>query len=464
MSGPFEAIRRIIEDRPPGAWYRIWRILADWPEGAQRREALGWVDDHAPRGSWSHFSVTPSLEARLFRCQSLLDLLASEPAERRSRWLPDLLAATLFFEPFTRYSEDRTRRSATMQARLGDALRDLGGEAVHREAIGRVRSRESMHSEDYDGMSAPLTDDAYMGPFVAAPELDRDAFCRAALLWTREAAVACTPSEKLAFSTLCGALVERGADEVTLRLTAPDLPELPPGLGAHSDLTSLYINIQGLERLPADFSALVALRTLCLENMFALRALPDTFGDLASLQTLKLLACGFPGIPEVVCTLPALRELVYHGSIHARETIPTARLGRLKALRELHIVSGSMTTLPPEIGQMTALRTLVVHGARIETLPEEVGELRNLERLSIIGSLALRDLPIGLERLPALRTFSAMWWGCPEPPWFLTEVQSLESVHLSCGVRMDDAALAALRAALPKAQVRVSYAAGVSSG
>ena len=55
-----------------------------------------------------------------------------------------------------------------------------------------------------------------------------------------------------------------------------------------------------------------------------------------------------------------------------------AEVGRLSALRELHLNSNQLTSLPAEIGQLTALSELNLESNQLTSLPAEIGQLTSL--------------------------------------------------------------------------------------
>ena len=55
-----------------------------------------------------------------------------------------------------------------------------------------------------------------------------------------------------------------------------------------------------------------------------------------------------------------------------------AEVGRLSALRELHLSHNQLTSLPAEIGQLTALTKLDLGYNQLTSLPAEVGQLTSL--------------------------------------------------------------------------------------
>ena len=63
-----------------------------------------------------------------------------------------------------------------------------------------------------------------------------------------------------------------------------------------------------------------------------------------------------------------------------------AEVGRLSALRELHLSHNQLTSLPAEIGQLTALTKLDLGYNQLTSLPAEIGQLTSLTVLDLDGN------------------------------------------------------------------------------
>ena len=52
-----------------------------------------------------------------------------------------------------------------------------------------------------------------------------------------------------------------------------------------------------------------------------------------------------------------------------------AEIGRLSALRELHLYGNQLTSVPAEIGQLTSLRKLWLYNNKLTSVPVAIREL-----------------------------------------------------------------------------------------
>lgn len=115
-------------------------------------------------------------------------------------------------------------------------------------------------------------------------------------------------------------------------------------------------------------------------QMSMLSSLPESIGDLSSLQRLNL-------HNNFLANLP--------GSI-----------GQLTKLRKLDLCCNQLSTLPKSIGQMTQLEWLHLHDNQLTTLPESIGQLSNLKWLYLGDNLiGAREQERIISLLPNCRIY-----------------------------------------------------------
>jgi hypothetical protein len=101
-----------------------------------------------------------------------------------------------------------------------------------------------------------------------------------------------------------------------------------------------------------------------------LASLPETIGNLQSLQTLYLRTNKLTSLPETI--------------------------GNLKSLKELNLSANQLTTLPEFITRMTWLQSLNIGNNLLTSLPETIGNLQSLTYLNL-RSNKLTSLPESIK-------------------------------------------------------------------
>ena len=137
-------------------------------------------------------------------------------------------------------------------------------------------------------------------------------------------------------------------------------------------------------------------------------------------------------------------------------------VGRLTALKELHLGGNQLTSVPAEIGQLTSLEKLSLHGNQLMSVPAEIGQLTSLESLDLggnqltsvpaeIGQLMslvrlflqhnkLTSLPAEIGQLISLRMFYLPDNQLTSVPAAIRELRSAGCyVHMDVGVDLRDA-------------------------
>ena len=132
---------------------------------------------------------------------------------------------------------------------------------------------------------------------------------------------------------------------------------------------------------------------------FGLTTLPPDIGKLTALKELHLQSNQLTTLPPQIGQLPALTELYL--SENQLTTLPP-QIGQLTALTVLHLMNNQLTTLPPEIGKLTELEEFVVQENQLTTLPPEIGKLTALTTLAVRDNL-LTTLPPEIGKLTGLK-------------------------------------------------------------
>jgi Leucine-rich repeat (LRR) protein len=205
-----------------------------------------------------------------------------------------------------------------------------------------------------------------------------------------------------------------------------------------------YLNLEStiISSIPDNIGQLKKLRELDLQFLqqgASIYSLPSTFGQLESLETLRLAASGIQQVPDSFGKLQKLRYCdmsnnniqYFPGSIGnciSLEHLAVVTQGgilssisKLTNLRYLFWGTSVSTSLPLDIGNMSSLdtlelqanlnslptsfanlpvRRLSISGQGLPTLPNNFGNLRNLEDLTLGGSFS--NLPASFSSLTKL--------------------------------------------------------------
>ena len=132
----------------------------------------------------------------------------------------------------------------------------------------------------------------------------------------------------------------------------------------------------------------------------AMKTLPARFVELAPfLRKLELSFLGIRAVPDVLCELTALEELVIDAE-ELRQLNP--RLAQLQKLRKLDInCAERLSSLPPEIFELRGLEHLGMQGLGLREVPAGIARLSNLESIKLHGTPVVKLAPelAGLQKL-----------------------------------------------------------------
>src|SRR6266853_470089 len=121
-------------------------------------------------------------------------------------------------------------------------------------------------------------------------------------------------------------------------------------------------------------------------SSLGLRVLPESIGQLGSLQELHLGNNQLSALPESIGQLGSLQELyLLNNQLNA---LPES-IGQLGSLQELHLSNNQLNALPESIGQLGSLQQLSLTDNRLSAVPEALLGLDKIEKLFLHGNEAL---------------------------------------------------------------------------
>lgn len=143
----------------------------------------------------------------------------------------------------------------------------------------------------------------------------------------------------------------------------PDLLEIINILGISAEaipllskMKELDLGGQNLEFIPNSIGDLKSLEYLILDHNY-LKMLPESIGALLSLKELNLLNNQLVSLPKSI--------------------------GKLESLQELDLCDNKLKKIPDSIGKLTSLQTLRLSENELKRLPESILRLKNLQVLDL---------------------------------------------------------------------------------
>ncbi|KAL4559736.1 hypothetical protein LXL04_031881 [Taraxacum kok-saghyz] len=179
------------------------------------------------------------------------------------------------------------------------------------------------------------------------------------------------------------------------------LPFLPEAFGKLRMLVSLKISSNQLQAIPDSIAGLENLEELNASSNL-LESLPDSIGLLLNLKTLDVSSNKLMSLPDSICHCRSLLEL--DASFNKLTYLPTNIGYQLTNLKRLSVPLNKLRSLPTSIGEMTSLQFLDAHFNELKTLPPSIGRLSNLEILNLSGNFSdLTTLPHTIGDLTNLK-------------------------------------------------------------
>lgn len=167
---------------------------------------------------------------------------------------------------------------------------------------------------------------------------------------------------------------------------------------ADPERTNLSVVGENIAKVSGEIAQCRQLMSLFLWNN-RLKTLPEEFSELVNLEMLQLRSNQFESFPEVLVSLPKLRDLQL-------ENNPLCQLpesfARFQALEKLSL-SGSQWREFPEVLTRSVLKDLSLDGVEIESLPECLADWHCLESLKLKTRRVLQSGP-SFQSLVKLRS------------------------------------------------------------
>lgn len=173
---------------------------------------------------------------------------------------------------------------------------------------------------------------------------------------------------------------------------------IPDSIGNLTSLQRLNLNSTNIGSLPESIGNLTNLQRLYLQNS-QISSLPDSIRNLTSLQHLELYNTPICTLPESIGNLTNLQNLNLN-SIQI-STLPDS-IGNLSGLQRLYLSNTQLSMLPDSIGNLSGLQHLYLNLTQLSMLPDSIGNLSSLQRL-YLNFTRLSMLPDGIGNLSGLQ-------------------------------------------------------------
>ena len=216
------------------------------------------------------------------------------------------------------------------------------------------------------------------------------------------------------------------SNSISLPLFCSKLTTLPESIGNLGSLQSLNLNDNQLETLPESIGNLGSLQELNLgDNQLA--TLPESIGNLSSLEYLYLNSSQLATLPESIGNLSSLQRLYLNRN--QLTTLPES-IGNLGSLQELHLGNNQLTTLPEAIWNLVSVQRLHLNGNQLATLPESIGNLGSLQSLNLNDN-QLETLPESIGNLGSLQRLNLLNNQLTNIPESIGNLGSLQELSLN---------------------------------
>ena len=220
---------------------------------------------------------------------------------------------------------------------------------------------------------------------------------------------------------------------IELNLNFQELKSLPESIGDISSLQNLFLQKNELTSLPNSFGNLKSLQTLALgENK--LNSLPDSIGNLISLKEFNAPNNRLTTLPGSFGKMKALEELNLERN---RMTVIPESLGDLKSLKSLDLSHNQLENVPGSIGKLKKLQELDLEYNKLTWLPETIGNLKKLEKLDISHN-KLKMLPGFIDNLKSLVTLDIRHNQLETLPGYLWRLQYLDELRIAGNPLIDE--------------------------
>ncbi len=164
-------------------------------------------------------------------------------------------------------------------------------------------------------------------------------------------------------------------------------------------ITEIIIEGCRLKILPNSIGNLKSVNKLRLDYNL-ITALPDSIGNLSTLRNLSLQYNKIKTLPKSISNLNSLQYLYLNNN--ELTTLPDS-IGNLKSLRYLFLDNNQLTALPDSIGNLNSLQYLSLENNQLSIIPESIGKLESLQELILSGN-QVKHLPESIGALKSLQT------------------------------------------------------------
>jgi Leucine-rich repeat (LRR) protein len=203
------------------------------------------------------------------------------------------------------------------------------------------------------------------------------------------------------------------------------LTKLPDSIGNLSSLEELYLGSNKLVYLPESIGKLKSLQKLFLRNN-NLISLPDSIGSLSSLKELYLLGNQLSDLPKSMAKLKSLQ--IFGLGSNQFKSVPTL-IGNLKSLLNLSFRDNKLKEIPESIGNLKLLFKLNLNDNKLEMLPKSIGNLKSLDELFIWDN-KIETLPDSIGGLKSLQTLNLSRNKLEDLPDSIGNLSSLKRLYL----------------------------------
>nr|GEX51212.1 hypothetical protein [Tanacetum cinerariifolium] len=211
-------------------------------------------------------------------------------------------------------------------------------------------------------------------------------------------------------------------------LSEKRLPFLPEAFGKLKMLVSMKLSSNQLEVLPDSIAGLENLEELYVSSNL-LESLPDSIGLLLKLKILDVSSNKLTSLPDSICHCRSLVEL--DASFNKLTYIPTNIGYELENLKKFSVHLNKIRSLPTSIGEMTSLQFLDVHFNELKVVPPSIGRLSNLEILNLSGNFSdLTSLPFTIGDLTNLKELDISNNQIRELPVTFGRLENLKNLNL----------------------------------
>jgi Leucine-rich repeat (LRR) protein len=174
----------------------------------------------------------------------------------------------------------------------------------------------------------------------------------------------------------------------SISLIKKELTTLPESIGELTSLQTLVLNYNNLKTLPESFGNLSNLTRANLDHN-RLVQLPESFGMLTNLFSLSLENNDLTSLCKSFGNLHALTRLYIS---HNKLVQLPEYFGDLRSLRDLRISHNKLVRLCKSIGKLKSLGHLYLNHNKLSSLPETFGDLSNLGVL-ILNNNRFKQIP-----------------------------------------------------------------------